>query len=210
MFTRYSKRIFLLILAITAVGVVPSKSSVVVVSQSFDLPIPSLDDPDSSLGRGRMDDAIINVAENCFIEDIDIAVLINHEAFYDLEIVLQNPAGTSITLNPATNNAFIIQDEGGSRSAGGQNRFLFDDEALIDIENAVQPFDQPFRPMEDSELSVFDGEYAYGQWRIQIRDAGFGKTGCLEQVELIITTPEPATIMLLALGTIAIYKRKSP
>ncbi len=199
----------MLVAAIAAVSAVPCKSIAVVISQPFDLPIPSPNDPDSGLGKGRMDDAIINVTGPLFIEDLDVAVLLTHEAFYDLEIVLQGPAGTTITLNPSSNDAFIMRD-GGSHSAGGQNRFLFDDEAAVDIEHATQPFDQPFRPMTGYELSAFDGQYASGQWRIQIRDVWTGSTGYLEQVELIITTPEPATIMLLALGFAAVYKRKSP
>ncbi len=218
MFTRYSKdirrspvkaRLFLLVLAITAIGAVPCQSTAVVVSQNFDLPIPSPDDPASEFGRGRMDDAIIDVTEHYLIEDLDVAVLLTHEAFFDLEIVLQSPTGTTITLNPASNNAFIIQ-EGGSHSAGGQNRFLFDDEAATDIEHATLPFDRPFRPATGFELSAFDGQDAFGQWRLQIRDVGIDHTGRLEEAELIINSPEPTTAVLLALGAAAVYTRKSP
>ncbi|MFH1371287.1 MAG: proprotein convertase P-domain-containing protein [Planctomycetota bacterium] len=209
MFTRCSKRVFLLALAITAVGAVPRQSAAVVVSQTFNLPIPSPDDPDSAFGRGRMDDAIIDITEHHLIEDLDVAVLLTHGAFLDLEIVLQSPTGITITLNPAFNTAFIIQ-EGGSHSAGGQNRFLFDDEAAVDIEHATQPFDQPFRPATGFELSVFDGQDAFGQWRLQIRDAGIDNIGRLEGAELIITTPEPTTIVLLAIGAAAVYMRKAP
>jgi hypothetical protein len=155
-----------------------------------------------------MADAIIDVTEHHLIEDLDVAVLLTHEAFFDLEIVLQSPAGTTITLNPALNTAFIIQ-EGGSHSAGGQNRFLFDDEAAVDIRHASQPFNQPFRPAPGFELSAFDGQDAFGQWRLQIRDAGDMHTGQLEKIELIITTPEPTTAVLLTLGAAVIYMRKS-
>lgn len=207
MFTRYSKRILLLGLAITAIIVIPCRGTQVTVSQNFNLPIPSPDDPDSSIGRGRTDDAIINITEHYLIQDLDIAVLLTHDAFYDLEIVLQNPTGTKITLNPASNDAFIIH-QGGSYLAGGQNRFLFDDEATVDIAHATEPFDQAFRPVSGSELSAFDGQDAFGQWRIQIRDVWIDSTGYLEQVELIITTPEPASFALLALGIAAICLRK--
>jgi subtilisin-like proprotein convertase family protein len=200
-------RVFLPILAITAVYVVPCRGTTIVFSRPFDLPIPSPDDPESELGKGRMDDANSYVTEHYLIEDLDVAVLLNHEAFFDLEIVLQSPAGTTITLNPSLNTAFIIQ-EGGSHSAGGQNRFLFDDEAAVDIEHATQPFDQPFRPAIGFELSAFDGEDVFGLWRLQIRDAGDMHEGRLEEIELIITTPEPTTVVLLALGAATVYTRK--
>jgi subtilisin-like proprotein convertase family protein len=209
MFTRYSKRAVLLVLAITVVSTVTCQSATVIFSQPFNLPIPSPDDANSELGRGRMADAIIDVTEHHLIEDLDVAVLLTHEAFFDLEIALQSPAGTTITLNPALNTAFIIQDEGGSRSAGDQNRFLFDDEAAVDIRHASQPFNQAFKPAVDFELSAFDGQDAFGRWRLQIRDVGDMHTGQLERTELIITTPEPTTAVLLALGAAVIYMRKS-
>lgn len=209
MFTRYSKRAFLLVLAIAAVGAVPCQSAAVIVSQTFNLPIPSPDDPGSAFGRGRMADANIIVDRHFLIEDLDVAVLLTHAAFFDLEIVLQSPAGTEITLNPALNTAFILR-EGGSRSAGGRNRFLFDDEASIDIKHATQPFNQPFRPAIGSKLSAFDGQDAFGRWRLQILDAGYDHTGWLEAAELIITIPEPTSAVLLALGAAAVYMRKAP
>jgi len=210
MFTRYSKRVFLLALAIAGVNAVPCQSAAVVVSQTFNLPIPSPDDPDSALGRGRMADANIIVDSHFLIEDLDVAVLLNHEAFYDLEIVLESPAGTTITLNPSLNPAFWVLDPSGSHSVGGQNRFLFDDEAAVDIEHATQPFDQPFRPAIGFELSAFDGQDAFGQWRLQILDAGYEHTGWLEATELIITTPEPTSVLFLAIGAAAVYLRKAP
>jgi subtilisin-like proprotein convertase family protein len=203
MFTRYSTRILLLILSIAAFNAAARPSKAIVVSQTFDLPIPSLDDPEAEFGRGRMDDAIIIVDEHFLIEDLDVAVLLTHEAFYDIEIVLKSPAGTTITLNPAANSAFLLPGPGGMTSAGGQNRFLFDDEAAINIENAVQPFDQPFRPATGWELSAFDGQDAYGAWRLQITDVWFYYTGRLEEVELTFSTPEPTSALLLTIGALA-------
>jgi len=210
MFTRYSMRTVLLVLAIITISAAPCRSATTVFLRDFDLPIPSPYDPDSESGRGRMADAIINITEHHLIEDLDIAVSLTHAAFYDLEIVLQNPAGTTITLNPSLNTAFLIQDITGSWSVGGQNRFLFDDEAAIDIEHAVQPFDQPFRPPSGFELSAFDGQDAFGRWHLQITDVGTMHTGQLERIELFIISPEPTTVVLMAFGAAAIYMRKSP
>ena len=50
-------------------------------------------------------------------------------------------------------------------------------------------------------LEVFDGQDAYGPWRLQIYDAYHYDTGTLESFELTLTVPEPATVALLTLGT---------
>ncbi|MGA2171786.1 MAG: proprotein convertase P-domain-containing protein [Sedimentisphaerales bacterium] len=192
----------MLVLAISAIAAVPCRASIVVVSQDFNLPIPSPDDPDSKLGRGRMADAIIDVTGHYIIDDLNIAVSLTHEAFFDLEIILERPAGTAITLNPPLNDAFIILGPGGSHSAGGSNRFLFDDEAAVGVEDATPPFDQTFRPAAGFALSAFDGQDAFGQWRLQIYDAGIAHTGRLEGIELIISTPEPTSMCLFALAAV--------
>jgi hypothetical protein len=212
MFTRYSKdggpssagaRFVLLVLIITATGVIPCQNSLaVVISKDFDLPIPSPDAPDIIDGKGPMEDAIIDVDKHFLIEDLDVAITLTHEAFFDLEIALESPTGTTITLNPPFNYAFIIQDDNGSHSAGGQNRFLFDDEAAIDIEHATQPFDQPFRPAIGFELSAFDGQDVFGSWRLKINDLWALHTGQLDRVELIINIPEPTTASLFALAAV--------
>ena len=205
MFTRCSKnvrlnsveaRFFLTVLIITAGVVPPCQSSPVVISRDFDLPIPSSGD------QGKMEDAIIDVTEHISIEDLDIAISLTHEAFFDLEIVLQRPNEKPITLNPSMNFAFIVTEPGGSHSVGGSNRFLFDDEAAIGIENATPPLNQAFRPAADFKLSAFDGQDAFGEWRLQINDLWTGGTGRLEGVELIINVPESTSGCLFGLAIV--------
>lgn len=180
-----------------------------IISWNCNLPIPSPDDPFSEFGKGRMADAIIDVTNHISIIDLDVVVSLTHDSFFDLEIVLESPAGTTITLNPALNNAFIIQDTYGIRSAGGSNRFLFDDEATVSIENATPPFDQAFKPALGFALSAFDGQDAFGSWRLQINDLLYMDTGQLEKVELIVNIPEPATLFLLTLGGLLLRKRRA-
>lgn len=206
MFTRYSMRDFLLAFIIVTGGLLICRSSsAVVISKDFvDWPIPSPDASGSDDGKGPMEDAIIDVDKHIIIEDLDVAVSLTHSAFFDLEILLESPDGTTITLNPSPNYAFIIQDDTGSHSAGGQNRFLFDDEADISILDAEQPFDQPFRPVPGCELSIFDGKDAIGTWLLKINDLGTYHTGQLERVELIINIPEPATVSIFTLTTFLI------
>ena len=145
--------------------------------------------------------AIIDITEHLQITDVNIAVTLTHEAFFDLEIVLINPAGTAITLNPYSNKAFIITGpDGGNEMVGGTNRFLFDDEAEIPIEEALGPWDQPFKPYSGFTLSVFDGQDAFGQWRLEILDKWAGHTGQLNEVEMTFSSPEPTSICLFAAG----------
>jgi len=77
---------------------------------------------------------------------------------------------------------------------------VFDDEAEIPIEQGEPPFTGRFRPKAGNLLQVFDGQDAYGLWRLRIYDMWDADIGTLNSFELIITTPEPATAILLTLG----------
>ncbi len=173
----------------------------IIISRSFDRPIPSPGEPNAPLGQGKMVDAFIDVEQHVSIVDLNIAVSLNHSSFLDLQIMIESPEGTEIMLNPYENYAFITRGpDGRFMPVGGSNRFLFDDEAPLGIEQAVPPFDQAFRPASDFKLSVFDGQDVFGQWRLRIYDAFISNSGRLEAVELIITTPEPTTAVLFCLG----------
>jgi subtilisin-like proprotein convertase family protein len=204
MFTRCSKWFLLSALIIAVAYSLPCQGSqAVVISRDFDLPIPSPDDPDSEFGKGRMADANINVTEHLSIEDLDVAISLKHDSFYDLQIVLQSPVGTTITLNPSFNDTFMIRGpDGRYQPVGGSNRFLFDDEAAIGIENATPPLSQAFRPAAGFKLSAFDGQDAFGTWRVQIQDLSPRDTGQLERVELIINAPEPTSGCLFGLAIV--------
>jgi hypothetical protein len=77
---------------------------------------------------------------------------------------------------------------------------IFDDEAEIPIEDAVPPFTGRFRPRAPSRLGAFDGEDAYGLWRLQVYDAFYADTGHLDSFQLLITVPEPTTATLFVVG----------
>jgi hypothetical protein len=211
MFARCLRRVFLLVVVIWTCDVCLCRSSrAVVISRDFDLPIPSPDDPNSGIGQGAMEDAIIDVTEHISIRDLDIAVSLTHDSFFDLQIALESPAGMTIMLNPHSNDAFMTQAPDGRRvPVGGSNRFLFDDESAICIEDATPPFDQAFKPARGFELSVFDGQDAFGSWRLQIEDFWPDHTGRLERVELIvISSPEPSTALLFGLGVLVVCRTK--
>ena len=165
----------------------------------FNLPIPSPSDPYSENQQGWMDDAVVEIEDHYIIDDIDVSVTFAHEALIDLQIRLQSPAGTNIFLIYGGDSAFLIRDEnGGITPVGGSGTWLFDDEAEISIDEATEPFFGSFRPIES--LSLFDGENACGQWTLKIYDAFPVYAGCLDSFTIMVTSPEPATGLFLALG----------
>jgi subtilisin-like proprotein convertase family protein len=162
----------------------------------FNLPIPE----DSGQSRGWMGDAVINVTEHMIISDIDIEINITHTRVFDLQLFLQNPAGTSVALNSYNVNEFF--------EGADYIRTIFDDEADLGIEQAHSPFTGRFRPRSPELLSVFDGQDAYGLWRLSIYDTYHADIGTLENAQLLITTPEPATSVLLCFGIAILIKNR--
>ena len=184
-------------------------NSVHIYRSDFNLLIPAPHEPDSRYGRGQMDDAIIEVPDYYIIHDLDIRLTLTHESLFDLQIILQSPAGTNVALNLAGNLAFIVRGRDGRLTAVGHSgELFFDDEADVFIEEAVEPFVGPFRPAW--ALSLFDGQDAFGLWRLRIHDAFYADTGVLNSFELIITTttPEPnaAVFLTLGAGLITLFK----
>lgn len=166
-------------------------NSVHIYGGTFDLPIPA--NPDES--DGWMDDAIIEVPDHFNVLDIDVAIDVSHTKVFDLQIFLYSPAGTPLCLNMYHFEEFF----------DGENYTdtIFDDEAEIPIEDGTAPFTGRFRPKALSSnnlLQIFDGQDTYGTWRLRIYDFWPADTGTLNSCELIITVPEPATVIFLTLG----------
>ena len=156
----------------------------------FNLQIPA--DPDAS--QGWMADAVIEIDSHFTISDIDVGLTLTHSNVFDLQISLQSPDGKSLCLNMYNpSNEFF--------TGADYSQTIFDDEALIPIDQAEPPFTGRFRPNNGSLLEIFDGQDVYGPWQLQIYDAYYHDTGTLESFELAITTPEPASVVLLVLGT---------
>jgi hypothetical protein len=170
----------------------------------FNLPIPA--SPGDT--NGWMAEAVIEVPDHLIISDLNVRLTLTHEALFDLQIILQSPTGTNVLLNPAANSAFIVRGKDGHLYAyGGSVEWFFDDQAEVSIEEATEPFIGAFRPVED--LSSFNEQDSFGSWHLQIYDAFVPDTGTFNHLELIITAPEPATVILLTLGVCLIPLRKS-
>ena len=156
---------------------------------SFDLAIPA--DPEAT--RGWMDDAVIEVPDHLTIVDLDVGVSLTHTQVFDLRLSLTSPSGTTVLLN--SYDPFTGYFEGADYQGT-----VFDDEATVSIADALPPFEGRYRPVTDAALSAFDGEDAHGTWRLQIYDAYALDAGALRAFGLVITTPEPATAVILLVG----------
>ena len=167
--------------------------------RDFNMPILDKPGPGSS-----MTEAIIEVADSFVISDLDVRVYITHSNVFDLQLFLQSPGGTRLCLNMYDFRDFF-------KGADYANT-VFDDEAAIPIEQAEPPFTGRFRPKAIeplNKLDVFDGENTCGIWRLQIYDMWDWDTGTLDRFELIFTTPEPSTgiLLIFAVGLVTLKKR---
>lgn len=158
---------------------------------TFDLPIPA--NPDDS--NGWMEDAIIEVPDHFNVLDIDVAIDVTHTEVFDLQILLYSPAGTPVCLNMYNFEEYFE----GENYTGT----IFDDEADTPIEEGTAPFTGRFRSRGVDglyKLQTVYGEDTYGTWKLKIYDAWPDDTGTLNSCQLIITVPEPATVIFLTLG----------
>ena len=179
-----------LVCAMALVSCFPAiASSLYVYGDQFDLRIPA--DIDSS--KGWMDDAVVEIPDHLTIIDLDVGINVTHTQVFDLQIFLESPAGKRICLNMY--NPFDEYFEGENYTDT-----IFDDEALLSIKEGEVPFTGRFRPMEPYELSAFDGQDAFGPWRLQIYDAFYADIGTLNSVDLMVTAIESPTLAVLTVS----------
>ncbi len=176
----------------------------------FDLPIPKSDSDYPDISKGWMDDAVIEMPDHLIIYDLDVGINLRHTNVIDIQIFLQSPSKTKICLNmfDVYNLDKFPRDENYKDYTGT----IFDDEAEGPVTESEAPFTGRFRPIKPYHLSKFDGEDAYGTWRLQIYDFWPADTGTLDSFELYITTPEPRSAMLFilcALGIIILKPKHS-
>jgi subtilisin-like proprotein convertase family protein len=155
-------------------------------SGDFNLRIPAK----ASDTKGWMNDAVLEIPQHYTIHDIDIGITLTHTSDFDLQISLKSPAGTTVCLNMYNFDQFF--------KGANYTNTIFDDEAPQAVEDAHPPFTGRFRPLEP--LSTFDGKDAFGTWKLRIYDAFYYDTGTLNKFEVVVTSPEPATAVFLALG----------
>jgi subtilisin-like proprotein convertase family protein len=152
----------------------------------FNLQIPA--EPNSS--RGWMNDAIIEIPDHFIISDLNVSISLTHSNVFDLQIFLQSPSGTIVCLNKYNPDEFF--------KGADYNDTIFDDQASIPIEQAESQFTGRYKPRDS--LSAFNGEDAYGLWRLRIYDAYYADTGRLDRAEIIVPVIEPATAVIFITG----------
>lgn len=167
----------------------------------FNLPIPAPDDPESEYGRGWMDAAVIEIPDHFIIIDLNVCINLTHSSIFDLKIRLEHSTGPNLWLNWYNYKYEYLEGVNYTRS-------IFDDEALVPIEQGQAPFAGRFKPRTPNLLSIFDGQDAFGSWTLRIHDRFYDDIGKLDSFELIITIPEPATaILFIFSGGLAILSR---
>ena len=141
-----------------------------------------------------MTEAIIDVPDHFAIYDLDVRINITHTNVFDLHLFLKGPQGTRICLNyfDALTEYDIYPN---------YTNTVFDDESSISVEDGAAPFTGRFKPRGPGKLEDFNGMDTFGKWRLQIYDMFDWDYGTLDSFELIVTIPEPATALLLSLGT---------
>ena len=189
----------ILVIVAGACGGAVYASHVHIYTGDFNLPIIDKPGPGSTVTE-----AVIETPDHFVIEDLDVQINITHTNVFDLQLFLQSPAGTRICLNMYDSfYDFFV--------GANYTNTVFDDEALFSIKDGVPPFTGRFRPVDVdpyNKLSKFDGQDAYGSWRLQIYDMFDSDTGTLNSFELMIETPEPATAVLLTfgIGLVSLFK----
>ena len=130
-----------------------------------------IESPDMSINISQnttvMKSSILNVAKSGTVSDLNFTKLEGfHEAFGDLTMELQSPAGTKATLF--------------SNQCGFSNREFnlgFDDQASSGFDCTANFVNRIFRP--ESSFSLFTGEEFQGDWTLFIHDSVAGSGGRL-------------------------------
>jgi len=174
-------------------------ADIIVVGADYNEPIPL-----QGTGQAWMVPVYLSVPHITHaITDINVYLEITHDDVSDLEIYLQAPSGTTITLK----NQWAPRWRNPRKNLGP---ILLDDQANQPITEGTSPYKGSFRP--ETTLSAFHGQSATGQWSLQIYDAIYADTGTLLRWELHIQTltPEPLTIAYLALASLLARHIRKP
>jgi uncharacterized repeat protein (TIGR01451 family) len=127
-----------------------------------------------------------NVTAGATVTDVNIGLLLAHTQRSDLQMTLQSPTGTIVTLFNQTGTTFdnlnVLMDDSNANPISAHN--LNNDTAAAGT--VVPPFEETtYRP--SSALSAFNGQPPKGIWTLRICDAVAANSGTFFQSNLIIT-----------------------
>ena len=109
------------------------------------------------------------------ISDVNIRLTLDHPSISELDVFLVSPTGTRVELFSD------LADTGANFQST-----VFDDEASDSISTGTAPYVGSFRPL--GTLSDFDGEFAYGIWKLEVTDDTGGNVGTIKNWSLIFNT----------------------
>ena len=149
--------------------------------------------------------------------DVNIALNMEHSSFCDFQIFVGSPQLEDDTILINYYDDFTNRFDKYRQISGW---VILDEESIFDIDQSWEPYMGLFRPNGDDRLSQLYGQQSGGWWRIEIYDARFNDTGLIKDIRLdmLIDTgaeplklspiPEPATVLLLAIGGIFAFKSR--
>ncbi len=124
-----------------------------------------------STGDGATYTAIINIADDLPVDDVNVTIDIEHTWISDLFITLQSPSGTIVDLTL-----------GNGGSGDNYTNTVFDDDGGSSITGGSPPFTGTFQP--EGNLYDFNGESTTGDWTLTVTDTAFGDGGVINLFEL--------------------------
>jgi len=132
----------------------------------------------------------ISITQDWAIDDLNIDIDVTHTWVGDLEITLESPAGTVVTLFE-------------SGCSANDMMFTFDDEGTGNLATCTAGSDSDAYPEDsyvpDNPLSAFDGENTMGDWILNISDNAGLDTGTLNAWGLTYTYMDPGTPLTVSL-----------
>jgi subtilisin-like proprotein convertase family protein len=145
------------------------------------------------------------------IQNIDLALNLQHTSFCDLWIYIDSPSGTTACINSYDEDNFVAH-----RNINGW--IVFDEESLFDIDNTSQFNMGLFKSNGPDSLSMFYGEQSYGTWQVRIQDVRYNDTGALKDVRfdmlidskplIPLVIPEPSILLLATAGAAFLLRFK--
>jgi subtilisin family serine protease/subtilisin-like proprotein convertase family protein len=131
-------------------------------------------DVNRTIADGMRTVSVLQVNQDLTIGQLSVKLNLSHTYDSDLQIYLQGPDGTVVTL---------FNRRGGS---GDNVMATFDDAASIGIASGAAPFNGTFR--SEQALSAFTGTNARGQWRLVVDDVAMFDTGVISAWSISVTT----------------------